>query len=147
MKTPQQISSGSLSAFCITILTFISAVTVQECVEKALCVSQWKGTTVLIISVTHQARWCFPQNDQKCSTLLAFKKDLSITLYQFFGKICSSEEVIPKSSVTCVAFFVMHVTVCFSKTKFLILYLRKSENQVQRHVTHYFLRLLMYRNQ
>ena len=64
----------------------ISAVTVQECVEKVLSVSQWKGTTVLIISATHQARWCFPQNDQKYSTLLAFKKDLPITLYQFFGK-------------------------------------------------------------
>ena len=49
---PNKLFAGLFSTFCITILTFVSAGALQECLEKVLGLSQLKETAIFVISVT-----------------------------------------------------------------------------------------------
>ena len=86
-KHPTRFYSRPFPTLCIIILTFIPAVTLQECVEKALCVSQWKETAILVVFVT-ASKIRLPTKWTKRQYIICFqKRSANYTVPMFWTKM------------------------------------------------------------
>ena len=113
-KHPTRFYSGSFQTFYITILTFTAAGARQECVYKALCVSQWKETAMLLISVT-SSKIMLSTKWPKRQYIICYQKRPANNTEPIFWTNANSEEIIPKKQCHMLHFFITCITICFSK--------------------------------
>ena len=142
-KHPTRICSGSFPTFFITILTFVTTVAWQECVE----VSMKRNSNFGDFSHIRRASFSYKMNKRAVYYLLS-KKTCKQRFTKFFWKRYNLEQISPKRQHNMCHSF------CFVPHKLLLSYKialsmsqQKNENQAHRHSTHYFLRLEMYKNQ
>ena len=117
--------SGSFPTFCGMILTFVTTDAPWGCVEKVLRVSQWKETTVVVISfisstLVFPTRWTKKQYSI-CFQIGPANNTIPIVLDNMQFRRSRSKKALPCAS-DC---FVTCVPICISHTKFRVLCPRK----------------------
>jgi len=144
---PIRLCSASFPAFCITILTFVSTVAwLQECLKSTFCVTMVRNSNFGNFSHIKQTSISHMMNKKAIHYLLSKQTCQQHCTNLFWGKY-SLEEISPKKQCHLCHIFCHICHNLLLLCKILLSVSQKNQSEVQKHSTHYFLRLTIYRNQ